>query len=158
MKTKTKRAACQYCCPGGGACFTAAHGVPHHRSYENAPGEIVPVWECENCGYCLPHRLRKPATKDSPITPAQVRAITCIQQHHLREGSEVKYLHVKQMGHCCSVVCEVGRIGDEGTMAAILCRDRGHFFVGRRGKITAASGKASKTKREKYPLIYGWDS
>lgn len=61
-----------------------------------------------------------------------------------------------------SIVIEMGRVGDEETLASVFCRTRGHFFVGSHGGIEAAGvghspdfeGKRTKARRE--PLIYGW--
>ena len=69
----------------------------------------------------------------------------------LRDGSPILWVTV-----------ETGAPGDEGTMAAVLCRYRGSFMVGPRGKITSAetlSGdKARARNAKKHPLIYGFTS
>ena len=158
---KTKTAKCPFCCPAGGACFSAEVGevseltADYWRAVES--DEPVKVWECQNCGFCLPRRVNRSPDESTPITPAQVRAITQCQLAKLWDRQEVKVFEVRQHGGFVSVYVEVGRIGDEGTLASVFCRYRGHFFIGRRGKIQAKRGKASKAKLQKYPLIYGWE-
>jgi hypothetical protein len=148
------RMACPNCCPDGGAIFA--------RTWDD---DMRPVWECQNCWYQKPRRVSKRPSANSPLTPSQVKAITQIQQYKLRgeisksfgrEYMEVKQFSVQNLGHVVSVVVEVGNKGDEGTMGAIYCRSRGHFFVGRNGKISIA-GKEGR-KQNRYPLIYGWRS
>ena len=43
-----------------------------------------------------------------------------------------------------SVIIETGRIGDEGTAAAILARNYAHFLIGPRGGMTVHTYLASK--------------
>lgn len=52
------------------------------------------------------------------------------------DGYEFKELKVKNLGPFVSVSIVVGLKGDEGSLAAILCRDRFHCFVGKRGGVT----------------------
>jgi hypothetical protein len=41
------------------------------------------------------------------------------------------------------VVCEIGLVGDEGTMASIFARDSSHGFIGKRGGISAMQDTAN---------------
>lgn len=141
---KTKRGKCPNCCPDGGAILTVA-----------LDAELKPVWRCNNCFTETPRQHRRKADESSPLTPSQLKAITKIQLNQLRDGHEVKQFRLVQLGSCVSVVVEVGRKGDEGTLASVLCRTRGHFFVSRLGKIQAVD-PSDKVKAKKYPLIYGW--
>lgn len=57
---------------------------------------------------------------------------------------EIKQYEVEDCGFFLSVYAVVGMKGDEGTMA-IICRDRVHLFVGKRGGITyPVSGRGGK--------------
>lgn len=150
MKKNTKQAGCQNC---------------KEKTYHTAGTALddnlnrSPVWYCNLCNHQTPRKVQKRKTENSLLTASQLRAITQIQQYKLREGYEVKRFGVTQLGFNVSVVCEVGRKGDEGTLSAILCRYRGHFFVGTRGAIKAVDAKdENKDKAKKYPLIYGWRS
>ncbi len=96
------------------------------------------------------------------MTSQQLRAITAIQQWKLRDNchNEVKRFRLSEIGKKVLVQVCVGLTGDEGTAAAILCRERGAFLVGPRGGIQALDSHAGtpKTKLSKYPVIYGWRS
>lgn len=145
----TKRAKCPNCCPDGGAIFHSTTDIDGNK-----------VWHCNNCNHQMPRRLHKRPDESSPLSPAQLKAITRVQQYKLRDDkTEVKQFSVVQLGFTVSVVCEVGRKGDEGTAAAIFCRHRGHFMIGRNGGIRSMSHKMEdNAKAKKYPLIYGWRS
>jgi hypothetical protein len=66
---------------------------------------------------------------------------------------ELQRIHPKAI----SVSVEVGRKGDEGTMAEIFCRERFHGFVGPRGGLKPASHKKGRksqvTARQPW---WGW--
>lgn len=49
---------------------------------------------------------------------------------------EIKRYIVKDHGFFISVSLEVGMVGDEGTMAQLVCRDRVLLFIGKHGAIT----------------------
>lgn len=78
------------------------------------------------------------------MTDKQERAIKMLERRAREElffGSdkdryEIKTLDVKENEYFVSVVIETGLKDDEGTMASIICRDRAHVFVGKRGGIT----------------------
>lgn len=51
---------------------------------------------------------------------------------------EIKKWEVKETDYGCVIVSFVtGPIGDDGTLASILCRKHRHFFIGVRGGVTA---------------------
>lgn len=62
---------------------------------------------------------------------------------------EFKKWEIIENEYFVSLVLEVGRKNDEGTMAAVLCRDHIHLFIGKRGGITYPVSKNGKhyTKR-----------
>lgn len=50
------------------------------------------------------------------------------------ETKEIKEKSVHDIGHgIVSLVIEVGDVGDEGTLAAVFCRQRAHIFIGPKG-------------------------
>ena len=57
------------------------------------------------------------------------------------DGYEMKEEHIEELGvgGIVSVVMETGMKEDEGTMAAILCRNRIHVFIGPKGGVTCIS-------------------
>jgi hypothetical protein len=75
------------------------------------------------------------------MTNAQSRAIERIRQEaqstlFYGDGYEFKRWNVTENEHFAAVVLEVGMIGDEGTLAEAVCRDRAQLFVGKKGDIT----------------------
>lgn len=70
---------------------------------------------------------------------------------------EIKQYDVKEFPTFLSVVIEVGMTGDEGTLASVICRDRAHVFVGKRGGITyyptTSKSKDMKARRMKGSLM-----
>jgi hypothetical protein len=58
------------------------------------------------------------------------------------EAYEFKHCEVRatEWG-TCSVVMEVGRKDDEGTLGMILCRSYEHYLVGPRGKLDLMSSR-----------------
>lgn len=91
------------------------------------------------------------------MTPSQEKRISQIKELYLyyhsygsdKDRYEVKKFEVnpispEQKRSIYSVVIEVGLKGDEGTTASIYCRNRNHFFIGRRGKIEVVKEKHRK--------------
>jgi hypothetical protein len=101
-------------------------------------------------------------TTDIPMTPSQERALEFIVNDFFRTHNhadfnigwgrmggypknpghfeyELKHLEVEGESRLyrrhLRVIIEVGRKGDEGTMAAIFCRDRVQFWIGRGGQV-----------------------
>ena len=60
---------------------------------------------------------------------------------------EIKEWRVEENEFFVSVIVEVGLIGDEGTMASILGRDKLQVFIGKKGgtKIPVYNRKTEKT-------------
>lgn len=52
------------------------------------------------------------------------------------DDMEIKKWEVNELDSFVSLVVEYGHIGDEGTLASIICRTRAHLFIGKRGGIT----------------------
>lgn len=78
-----------------------------------------------------------------------------LSNHSYGDGDryELKELRVEDMGNGrISIVVESGMKEDEGTMAAILCRDRIHVFMGKRGGLTRINERG---RRER---ISWWDA
>jgi len=84
-------------------------------------------------------------------------ALDCIGK-----DAEFKNWVVTHLSRLTFVRVETGRIGDEGTLAAALCRQHGHFIVGQRGGIVSMEStfgkRGRRTNARKYPLIYGFIS
>lgn len=78
------------------------------------------------------------------MNKAQERAVERIRtgafeafDHSRGEGKyEIKKFEVNEHEYFVSVYAVVGMVGDEGTMAEIICRNKVHFFVGKRGGVT----------------------
>lgn len=75
------------------------------------------------------------------MTREQERTVELIRkeaqkQFFYGDKYEFKEFDVEENEYFVSVVAEVGLIGDEGTFAAVFCRDRVHLFVGKRGGVT----------------------
>lgn len=49
---------------------------------------------------------------------------------------ELKEFEVTEYDHFVALYCVTGLKDDEGTLAAVYCRDRLHLFIGKRGGIT----------------------
>ena len=61
-----------------------------------------------------------------------------------RDDKEIKVWEVDENEYFVSVIVEYGYKNDEGTMASIICRDRAHLFIGKRGGITYPVSKKLK--------------
>ena len=92
------------------------------------------------------------------MTKQQERKVNMIREQaenlHGKHSSEyeIKEWKVEENEFFVSVVVEVGMIGDEGTMASIICRDRLQVFIGKRGgaKIPFNTDKKSYYKPFKF--------
>lgn len=77
------------------------------------------------------------------MTQAQERRVEMIRKEIEKEffpmhrNPEVKQFQVEEL-ECgiVSLIAEVGSVNDSGTYAAILCRERIHVFIGRKGSIS----------------------
>ena len=45
------------------------------------------------------------------------------------------------------VSCTTGLVGDEGTMASVLCREHRHIHIGKRGAVKLTNAKVKKHSR-----------
>lgn len=109
------------------------------------------VYECPNCLFERPVRAYKP--NNDSVTPSQVAEIEALKERFWRRVIGLPEFHDKyewkEFKHellewgVVSLVMEIGRKNDEGTMAAILCRSRVHIFIGRKGGLYAY-GKGGK--------------
>ena len=74
------------------------------------------------------------------MTKSQERAIArierLVQKELYNDEYEIKEWDVHENEYFVSLVVETGRKNDEGTLASIICRDRAHLFIGKRGGIT----------------------
>ena len=71
---------------------------------------------------------------------------------------EIKYKQVDPITeNTISLVIETGLIGDEGTLAAILCRDRIHVFVGKKGGVRCyVTARSGPRKGKIVEYVDGW--
>lgn len=77
----------------------------------------------------------------------QESAVNEITKAMTKNNQEVKYYKADDKGDFVSFVIETGIPNDEGTAASLLCRDRRHFFIGKRGGIQLVTVSQSlKTK------------
>ena len=53
-----------------------------------------------------------------------------------KDGYELKQFEIREYPTFVAVVAEVGMVNDEGTMAAVFCRNRVHVYVGKRGGLS----------------------
>lgn len=77
-----------------------------------------------------------------------IKVLHMAEELNYKKGSyEIKEYEVTEL-ECglVSVVLETGRKGDEGTLAELICRQRVHLFIGKRGGITYYD-KNVKSKR-----------
>ena len=88
------------------------------------------------------------------MTKAQEQAIKKIRKlaedHLYSDSYEIKEWDIKENEYFVSVVVETGMKNDEGTLASILCRDRAHLFIGKRGGITYPVTKNGKQVRRRF--------
>jgi hypothetical protein len=77
------------------------------------------------------------------MTQAQERRVESIRkdlEYEFFKGHknpEIKKFEVEELEWgSVSLIAEVGGVGDEGTYAAIMCRERIHVFIGKNGAIT----------------------
>lgn len=93
----------------------------------------------------------------------QERMIEVIKSKMLERASngglaevEVKQLEVIDGEHFVSLCIEVGRVGDEETMASVYCRDSRQIFIGKRGGVSLSMVSAgSHLKSFGYKQVTG---
>lgn len=54
----------------------------------------------------------------------------------LHKNGEFKTWEIDENEYFVSVYVVVGGVGDEGTLAGVICRERCHLFIGKRGGVT----------------------
>ena len=71
----------------------------------------------------------------------------CSTSLDIAKEHEFKRLEVKKLAYgALSVATDVGRIGDEGTYASLLCRQHRHFFIGKAGGFSCVFMSKDKTR------------
>lgn len=68
-------------------------------------------------------------------------------------GYEIKQYEVSDCDYFLSVVIETGSVGDEGTLASIICRERAHLFIGKRGGITYINKRGTQKRFTRGSLL-----
>lgn len=128
-------------------CPTCSPDSKHAIWYAKRNDDAEPIWECACCFGTKPRRTCK---RRNGMTNAQKRAVERIRRDHIRqaagygEDAEYKKFRVEDCGAFVSVVSEVGGKNDEGTLAACICRDHRHIFIGRHGALTLVNAKGGK--------------
>lgn len=97
------------------------------------------------------------------MTKSQENAIERIKRLAARDlmfGDKSKYefkeFKTDENEYFVSVVLEVGKKGDEGTLAEVFCRDRAQLFVGKRGGITyPVTNKKGDVVRREFRSVLG---
>lgn len=76
------------------------------------------------------------------MTPSQEKRIKQIREMYFDsysfgspENYEIKYEDINDGEYFVSFVIEVGRKNDGNSMASLICRDRDHFFIYKRGRV-----------------------
>ena len=80
------------------------------------------------------------------MTKAQERKVKLIRRdaETCFSFTEVKQFDVEENEYFVSVYAVIGSPNDEGTLAAVFCRDRVHVFIGKRGGMTIPVNKRLK--------------
>ena len=68
-----------------------------------------------------------------------------------KEKYEFKRWEVEECGNAIAVVSETGMKNDEGTLAAVFCRDYAFIFIGKRGGAWYYNKRGTKKR-------FGWYS
>ena len=71
------------------------------------------------------------------------------------DSYEIKEWIIDDCEYFVSLCFEVGLKNDEGTMAALTARDRGHIFIGKRGGISYPVYKNGKSYTKRFTSLYG---
>lgn len=75
------------------------------------------------------------------MTTSQERKVDYLRREAEKMASEyhnngeIKKFEVVDHGSFVSVYIEVGDTKDEGTLAAFICREKAHIFIGKRGAM-----------------------
>ena len=88
------------------------------------------------------------------MTKAQEKAIkkirTLVESDLYSDSYEIKKWDIDENEYFVSLVIEFGLKNDEGTLAAVISRDRAHLFIGKRGGITYPVSKNGKYYTKKF--------
>lgn len=57
---------------------------------------------------------------------------------------EIKHKEIADHGSLVFLILEVGMVGDETTLASLLCRDRRHILIKRKGGVTLLNAKRAR--------------
>ena len=93
------------------------------------------------------------------MTKSQKNAIERIRklvESGLRDSQEIKVWEIKEHETFVSVYVVYGLKNDEGTLAELICRDKAHLFVGKRGGTTYPvykNGKQIERRFEGYSIL-----
>lgn len=157
MSRSTKRAKCPGCLPEG-------ESSPDALAYfTRSTDDCKPAWRCENCGHCLPRQVK---VRRQGRTPSQQRLIDELPKallnkanEYSRHDHEVKRVDVSDENEFfVSLVVEVGLVGDEDTMASVLCRDYRHIFIRPSGGLELVNAKLKGRSRGWRNVVYGLTS
>ena len=172
MTTFEKKAHCPNCCCG--RCDTSR---PCKAYFEKTLADDCETWVWQ-CGNCHAQRAigasrlpRRTVERDGvKMTQAQSdgldRILEASKQRAHHDGQyrspDVKQWEVKPGYKMVSVFVETGAFDDENDMRSLWCRNRGLFFVGPRGGISASDAfvrkTTSKADLKRNPLIFGFGS
>ena len=93
------------------------------------------------------------------MTKSQEKAIERIRklvESECRDRYEIKIWELKEHETFVSLYVAYGLKNDEGTLAELLCRDKAHLFVGKRGGITYPiykNGRQIERKFKGYSIL-----
>lgn len=88
----------------------------------------------------------------------QIARIKYEAKHYMGKHSddyEIKKFEVEENKFFVSINVEVGAKNDEGTLAAIFCRDNTLIFIGRRGGLKVPCFKNNKMYYKPYKCFIG---
>jgi hypothetical protein len=98
------------------------------------------------------------------MTASQKRTIEMIRNHFQHEiddsvergiyPQEFKQFTVTELKHSVYVLVELGGINDEGTRAMILCRERRHLAIGKRGGLRLLNAKHKTRSRGRFNALH----
>lgn len=96
-----------------------------NRGRTPPPDANAKRWRKERC---------KAMTKAQEYAIDRIRRL--VERHCKGVDLEVKQFEIDDCDYFISVSVVYGLPNDDGTLAQLLCRDRAHLFVGKRGGIT----------------------
>lgn len=93
-------------------------------------------------------------TKAQEMTIERIRKAAENMHGHCSDSYEIKEWTVDENEYFVSLCFEVGLKGDEGTMAALIARDRCQLFIGKRGGISYPVSKNGKHYTKRFTSLY----